>query len=162
MIPAERKARIAGRVLRLAMGLGMAGVAVRYLVGARSSMLLLQTLGFVAALTVFFCLTHLAISKFFSGINAWLGAALAVTPVALVYVFSDAPGQLGAVLFVGISLTLAAIRADGGCEVMTIPAMIFGRRTHLVCIAFSPIDWLETKLVRHFRRSEGARSEARG
>ena len=61
MIEPERKARIVGRILRLTMGLGMTGVAVHYLVGARSSMLLLQTLGFVAALITFYCLMHLAI-----------------------------------------------------------------------------------------------------
>jgi hypothetical protein len=30
---------------------------------------------------------------------------------------------------------------------MSIPGVLFGRRTHLVCIAFSPIDWLEERLA---------------
>jgi hypothetical protein len=30
---------------------------------------------------------------------------------------------------------------------MTLPGMLLGKRTHLVCIAFSPIDWLEEKLA---------------
>jgi len=38
-----------------------------------------------------------------------------------------------------------AIRSDGGCEVMSIPAILSGKRTHLVCIAFSPIDWAEER-----------------
>ena len=40
---------------------------------------------------------------------------------------------------------VVAVRADGGCEVMAIPSLIFGRYTHLACIVFSPIDWLERK-----------------
>lgn len=55
--------------------------------------------------------------------------------------------RLGSVLFVGISLLFTAWRSDGGCEVMTLPGMLLGKRTHLVCIAFSPVDWLERAAV---------------
>ena len=37
--------------------------------------------------------------------------------------------------------------ADKGCEVMSIPGLIFNRRTHLACFFFSPIDWLEKKIT---------------
>ena len=53
-----------------------------------------------------------------SSINRWVGAVLAVTPVALVFVLSGAAGQLGTNLFIGISLLFTALRNDAGCEVM--------------------------------------------
>ena len=64
------------------------------------------------------------------------------------YALGGGPGKLGSALFIGISLILASVRADGGCEVMAIPDLLFGTRTHLLCIAFSPIDWLEARLCR--------------
>ncbi len=39
------------------------------------------------------------------------------------------------------------IRDEGGCEVMTLPGMILGKRTHLVCIVLLPLDWVEEKLT---------------
>ena len=49
--------------------------------------------------------------------------------------------------YVGISLLIDFIRADSGCEVMALPGLVFGNRTHLACIALSPIDMLEEKLA---------------
>ena len=71
----------------------------------------------------------------------------AVTPVFLVFGLGGPAGQLGSLLYIGVSLVLTAIRSDGGCEVMTIPGMLMGKRTHLVCIVFSPLDWIEDRLV---------------
>ena len=79
-------------------------------------------------------------------------------PTAFVYALGGGPGKLGSVLFIGISLILASVRADGGCEVMAIPDLLFGTRTQLVCIAFSPIDWLEARLC---RRQDSARRNLR-
>ena len=30
---------------------------------------------------------------------------------------------------------------------MTIPGVLMGKRTHLVCVVFSPLDWIEDKLT---------------
>ncbi len=141
------KARPVGRVLRLLTGLLLVIEGGRHLVGA-SLTLVATTAGVVLAEFLFYAAMHLLIVRFFSSINRWAGAALAVTPVFLVYVLSNAPGKLGSLLFVGISLLFTAFRNDAGCEVMTLPGIVFGRRTHLVCIAFSPIDWVEERVQR--------------
>ncbi len=73
--------------------------------------------------------------------------ALVVVPVVLVFVLGGPLGRVGSVAYVGISLLLQGLRNDGGCEVMSIPAILFGKRTHLACIAFSPIDWVEKRLA---------------
>ena len=141
------KARQVGRALRLLVGALLVVEGGRHLVGS-SVTLVAATAGVVVAEFLFYAALHLIIVRFFSSVNRWLGALLAVTPVALVFVLSDAPGKLGTLLFVGISLLFTAFRNDGGCEVMTLPGMVFGRRTHLVCVAFSPIDWVEEKIYR--------------
>jgi len=46
----------------------------------------------------------------------------------------------------GMILLIDFVRADAGCEVMAFPGLLFGDRTHLACIALSPIDALEEKL----------------
>lgn len=141
------QARTAGRLLRLLAGIALVLEGGRHLIGASPA--LLQGVGVVFLLeVVFYAALHLVISRFLAGVNAWVGAALAITPVVMVFLFGDAQGRLGTLLFVGVSLVVTAVRADGGCEVMTLPGLLLGKRTHLVCIAFSPIDWIEERAAR--------------
>ena len=56
-----------------------------------------------------------------------------------------------AILFIGLSLLLMAVLGHPGCEVLAFPALILGRRTHLACLFFTPIDWAEGKLKGLFR-----------
>ncbi len=60
--------------------------------------------------------------------------------------FGGGGGQIATLTFIGASLLIAAVRGDGGCEVMSIPG-VFGGRPRLPCILFSPIDWLERRLA---------------
>lgn len=136
-----------GRVFRLITGLALVAEGGRHLLGS-SSRVLMKTGGVIIGEILFYALLHAFIVRVRGRINPWLGAVLAVVPVATVFLLSDAPGRLGSLLFIGVSLLLTAWRADGGCEVMTIPGMMLGKRTHLVCIAFSPIDWLEERIGR--------------
>jgi hypothetical protein len=135
-----------GRILRGLVGGGLAtSVAPFYLNAAsgRVATAVAVTLG----ITVFYTALHWCVSSYVTRLNRCLGAALAVLPVLLVFVFGGAVGQVSALTFVGASLLLAAMRADAGCEVMSIPAVMFGRRTHLVCLLFSPLDYVEQKIV---------------
>ena len=50
-----------------------------------------------------------------------------------------------ALAYIGLSLLIDVIRADAGCEVMALPGLLSKKRTHLACLAFTPIDWLEQK-----------------
>ena len=141
------RARPVGRMVRLLMGgLLTIHVPVSHLIGAPPS-LAVQVAGVVFGLFVFYALVHVLISRFAPTINPWLGAFLAVTPVLLVFLMGGLPVRHGVVLFIGISLLFTGIRGDGGCEVMTLPGMMLGKRTHLVCIVLSPLDWVEEKLT---------------
>ena len=146
------KARPVGRVLRLLLGVFLAAEGVRHLVGSGAE-LMAMTAGVVVGEFLFYVALHLAIVRLGSSINRWVGAFVAVTPVVLVFLLSDAGGQLGTLLFVGVSLLFTALRNDAGCEVMTLPGMVFSRRTHLVCVALSPIDWVEEKAYQRFGRT---------
>ena len=140
-------ARPVGRTVRLLMGGALTiHVAASHLIGA-APLLSVQVAGVVLGLTVFYALVHVLISKFVPTINPWLGAVLAVAPVFLVFLLGGLPVRHGVVLFLGVSLLLTGLRGDGGCEVMTLPGMILGKRTHLVCIVLSPLDWVEEKLT---------------
>ncbi len=139
------KARPVGRILRLLTGIALIVLVGLRLRGAPLS-LLAATAAVFAVELVFYAAMHFVISRYVSALNPWIGAVLAVTPVAIVYFVGGAPAQVGSLAFVGISLLFTAARNDAGCEVMTLPALLFARRTHLVCIAFSPIDWLEEKM----------------
>ena len=141
------EARPVGRIVRLLMGaLLTIHVPVSHLIGA-SPLLTVQVAGVVFGLFVFYSLVHFLISKFVRTINPWLGALLAVTPVILVFLMGGLPVRHGVVLFLGVSLLFTGNRRDRGCEVMTLPGMVLGRRTHLVCLVLSPLDWVEEKVA---------------
>jgi len=144
-----------GRLLRLVIGTLLILLALPFAFRS-SAEVLLGAFSVLLAVTVFYAGVHLLVSKVFRNLNRWLGAAIANIPVILVFIFgvSGGPlfgsgeGQLAAIAYVGIALLIAGFRADPGCEVMSIPGLIFGHQTHLACITFSPIDWLEAKLSR--------------
>ena len=152
------EARPVGRIVRLLMGgLLTIHVPASHLIGASPS-LTVQVAGVVFGLIVFYALVHVLISRFVATINRWLGAVLAIAPVFLVFLMGGPPVQLGVLLFLGVSLLLTGLRADGGCEVMALPGMILGKRTHLVCIVLSPLDWAEEKLTGSKERTSIASS----
>jgi hypothetical protein len=141
-----RTAKPVGRILRLLMGTALTIHATQHMI-AGDTTLNLQAAGMVLGLILLYALVHLAISRFAPSINAWLGAVIALAPAILVFALVDPSLRFSVVLFIGASLMVAAIRADGGCEAMTLPGMLMGERTHLVCIVFSPLDWIEDKLT---------------
>jgi len=61
-------------------------------------------------------------------------------------------GELAAGTFLGVSLLVAGVRADPGCEVMSIPSALFRKRAELACLVFSPLDAWE----RRWRRKRAA------
>ncbi len=140
------KAGIIGRTLRLMLGM-LLGWMTFTVMRTEDAAFTVRILAVFAGVTAFYAIVHLLIRRYGAGLNRWLGAALALLPVALLFALGGAVGRVASVAYLGLSLLLQAIRGDGGCEVMAIPALLFGRRTHLVCILFSPIDWVEKHLT---------------
>jgi hypothetical protein len=144
-----------GRALRLVLGFIL--IVILILAGRHvDARFLLRTALLVAGLVAVYSLIHLLGSRWFAGFKKWGGAALATAVLVAVYLtggpggllFGKGEGELAAGTFLGISLLFAAIRGDGGCELMSIPAALFGKGSNLACIVFSPIDSLERRLRR--------------
>ncbi len=140
------RARTVGRLLRAALAAALIYVAAIQAVAADATTLLTSGAWF-AALTAVYSVLHLLIARFARRLNPWIGALLAVIPVICVAILGGGAGTMAAFAYIGISLAIVAARSDGGCEVMAIPSLIFGRYTHLVCIVFTPIDWVEARIA---------------
>lgn len=149
---APRRALPVGRFLRLSLGTWL-GFAVwpffRSAEATRIGAVVLVVVGLAAV----YALLHALLSSRSTRRDRCLGALLALPPVLLVFLVGGVVGRVGAVGFLAVSLLVAAARADAGCEVMSIPSLVFGRRTPLMCLLFSPLDWVERKIVGALRSS---------
>ena len=148
-----RTAKPVGRVLRLLMGTALTIRATQDMISGDTT-LNLQATAIVLGLFLLYTMVHWAIPRFVPSINPWLGAGIAIAPVFLIFALAGPALRFATLLFIGVSLVVTAIRADGGCEVMTLPGMLMGKRTHLVCIVFSPLDWIEDKITGRFSNAK--------
>ncbi len=141
------KSQPIGRILRFLMG----GVLIALVVpniGQAAFATNAMTAGVILGLLAGYTVIHLAVWRFAADLNRWLGAVLALTPVALLYVFGGPIGQIASIGYIGGSLLIDSLNGDAGCEVMAVPGILLKKRTHLACLVFSPLDWVETKLTR--------------
>ena len=141
-----------GRALRILLGLALMiyvtpvyfRVPVRIAVGS-----LLLMLGLIGI----YSLIHIVVSRRIVAFGPFLGAivangllvALYVTGASGLPILGHGKGQLAAVTFLGVSLVVAGMRAAPGCELMSIPGVLFRKHTELACLIFSPHDRLERK-----------------
>ncbi len=137
------------RLLRLVLGLVMIASVMPPLLGA-SWQGRLEVAAVIAALVVLYVAVHLLVTRYFGWLHPWLGAIIAVSPAFLIFLRGGVFAA-GVILFIGLSLILIAALGHPGCEVLAFPALFLGRRTHLACVLFSPIDWVEGKLTEGFR-----------
>ena len=148
-----RQAPPVGRALRILVGLVLViRVAPIYVhVDAR---LAIGALLLMLGLLVVYCFIHVVIARRIVAFGPALGAVLGLAVLVALYL-AGAPGspllgrgegELAAATFLGVSLVVAGVRADPGCELMAIPGALFGKHTELACLVFSPLDRLERKL----------------
>ncbi len=140
------KSRPIGRILRFLLATFLLERVVPAIAGASwttNAMIAGVILGLLAGYTAI----HFSVWRYAPELNRWLGSVLAMTPAALLFVFGDVIGQISVAGYVGVSLLIDSINGDCGCEVMAIPGILFNKRTHLACLLFSPLDWLESKLL---------------
>lgn len=144
--PGPQKAGIIGRTLRMMLGLlfgWMTYTVMRFQDGNHN----LRILAVFAGVVAFYVIVHLVIGKYGARMHRWYGALLTVTPVILMFAFGGPIGRVVSVAYVGLSLLLQTIRADGGCEVLAVPVAVLRRPTHLMGILFSPVDFVEKHLT---------------
>ena len=141
------KSRPIGRILRFLLG-AFLSVLIEPAIAQLSWTTIAIIGGVILGLLAGYTAIHFSVWRFTPNLNRWLGAVLAMTPVALLCVFGDVIGQISAAGYIGISLFIDSINGDAGCEVMAVPGILSKKRTHLACLLFSPLDWLESKLTR--------------
>ncbi|RIK32536.1 MAG: hypothetical protein DCC56_01630 [Anaerolineae bacterium] len=145
-IPIGERTKPVGRILRFLFGIFLLLVVTYYFFIAPR--IITPTILVVLGLTVFYIIADIFINKFIPTINPVFGSLLVNAPILLMWLFGYGAAQLGALAYIGIALLIISLRADPGCEVMSIPGLIFKRHTHLTCFIFSPIDWVEKKVTR--------------
>lgn len=139
------KALKIGRILRFALGVFFVTEVWPVYMAVTAEGVLIR-LGWALALLVIYLLLHLFILKFAPMFNSTIGAILAFGPLlAVFFIGYGGPAATGALTYLAAALFIAAIRGDGGCEVMSVPALFTEKHTHLACLLFSPIDWCESR-----------------
>jgi hypothetical protein len=86
-----------------------------------------------------------------SGPACWL-IAIMIGTAAGIDALTPASGEVALLIWLGVSMLIAAARGYGGCEVLGVPNMITGRRFQIGCILYTPIDRMEAS-----RRADGVR-----
>lgn len=142
---AATKSKSIGRVLRFMLGGFMLATTVPQITAASWTSIAMVA-GTIVALLVGYIVIHLAVWRFVPRLNRWLGALVAVTPAALVFELGGGIGQASVIVYIGGSLLIDSFNGDAGCEVMALPGILTGKRTHLACLVFSPLDWVEEKI----------------
>jgi hypothetical protein len=141
-----------GRLVRIVIGVLVLGSITGFYLNG-SGQFVLRSAAVGAGLIVIYVLLHRLVATRPGSVAWWLGSVVALIPLVLVYVlgisggpiFGAGEGQLGALTFLGVSLVLAGLRGDSGCEVMAVPNALSGRDSHLACLVFSPIDRFEQR-----------------
>ncbi|MDQ4047883.1 MAG: hypothetical protein M3131_00630 [Actinomycetota bacterium] len=138
--------RIAGGLAAIAVPIALSGITWWDIGGALVALPLLAMLAAVAVDASY--RRHPADPPRSDQSAAWIRNSLAVAIVlgagtGLTFVSPVDGTAIWA--FVGLSLLIAALRGDGGCEVVALPNALVGRRDPIGCVVYAPIDTLEKR-----------------
>jgi hypothetical protein len=149
-----------GRITRLLLGTAMvAGVIYDLTMWKRPSMFLVQAaFYFVLSLIVYTVAFYALRERILARMNPWIGTAILLTPVLVVLMFDLGPPafQIGINAHVGASLIVASFMRYGGCEVVAVPSLLFGKRYVVYC-PYNVIDVVEKAVLDRRKGSVMAR-----
>ena len=144
-----RDAGIIGRGFRLIAGGATVGYVVVYSAHVPSITGLTElTLYFAATLAAYTAATYLLGQRLLAISNAWLRTAILLGPLAVIFALQLGPDVFhqAILLYIGISLIFSFFMRYGGCEVMSIPSLLFGTR-HTVYCPLNVVDVVEKAVV---------------
>ena len=138
--------RVVGKWSRLIMGvLGVLWAIAR----AVEAGVLAETGLYVVAIAAVYLAAHWALSGWVLGrMNPWVGTVLLVGPAILIPGTPMLPVALrvGMVAYFSASLLLNAVKNYGGCEVLALPSLLFGRWYTVYC-PLNVIDAVERRVA---------------
>ena len=140
------EAGIIGRTLRLMLGLLLGWITVIVL-RMEHRPFHLRALAILGGVTLFYVVGLFALNRYGAGLNRWNGSLLALAPLVLLFFFGGGEVRVACTAYVGLSVLLQTLRADAGCEVLSIPTALLRRRTRFAGILFAPIDLVEKHLT---------------
>jgi len=147
-----RKAPPVGRALRLLVGLLLI-VEVAPVYFHVDTRVAFGALLLMLGLLIVYSLLHIVVSRRLVALGSGPGALVGLGILIVLYLagglggpfLGRGEGRLAAFTFLGVSLVVAAVRADPGCEVMALPNTFLREPAELACLFFSPLDALERK-----------------
>ncbi len=71
-----------------------------------------------------------------------LGLVIAIATALTFVTPIDAPAIW---LFFGVSMLVAALRGQGGCEVVALPNVLFAREDRVTCVLYGPLDAVDAR-----------------
>ena len=74
-------------------------------------------------------------------------AAFMYLPLLVLFFLGGFVGVTATFLYLGLSFLIAGIKADLGCEILTLQGLYKGK-THLSSVIFLPIDWVDETYFR--------------
>lgn len=86
---------------------------------------------------------RLAARHALAGPGLWVLGLVIALATALTFVTPmDAPAIW---LFFGVSMLVAAVRGQAGCEVVALPNVLFGREDRVTCVLYGPLDAVDAR-----------------
>ena len=131
-----RDVGVIGRWFRLAVGGTLSGYVIYPMVQSSSANEVLElALYFVATLSAYMAAQYFLGERLLAKVSAWLRTVILLGPLAVIFAFQLGPHVFhqALILYFGLSLIVSFFIRYGGCEVMSIPSLIFGTRYTVYC-----------------------------
>ncbi len=143
--PGHQKTGIIARTLRLMLGALLCWMTYTVM-SAENTTFNLNVLWVFGGVLVFYLLTHIIIERYLPTLHRWFGALPVIVPILALFVFGGQASRVAAVGYVGISMILLAAKGSGVNGLLFLPALLSGKKTHVGCPLFAPIDMIEQNL----------------
>ena len=157
--PLATAGRVVGGLLLLAAASVPDGIGARDVIGGILALPLVATVVAWLVRLVYGrrAPERLAVRHALDGPGLWvLGLVIAIATALTFVTPLDAPAIY---VFFGVSMLLAAVRGQAGCEVLALPNVLFGREDRVSCVLYGPLDSVES---RHRLREVPPASRDRG
>ncbi len=128
---------IVGRAFRVITGLAGTYYSLQFVLATGIfSSLAAEVTGYAAAWLVAYLLLMLLLGeRVLARSNPWIGTVIFLSPVFIVLGADLGPTafQVGLILYISGSLIVTGLMHYGGCELIAIPSLLFGKRYTIYC-----------------------------